>query len=76
MRFEILQRTAPSNQFAIVAIWKDQKAYEAHAAAAHSKEFRDKIKPQPDQRDRRPGAHRPGDRRRPRQPPGAARSTW
>jgi len=45
MRFEILQRIVPSNQFAIVAIWKDQKAYEAHLAAAHSKEFRNKIKP-------------------------------
>jgi quinol monooxygenase YgiN len=45
MRFEILQRTAPSNQFAIVSIWRDQKAYDAHAAAAHVKEFRDKIKP-------------------------------
>jgi quinol monooxygenase YgiN len=45
MRFDILQRTAPSNQFAIVAVWKDQKAYDAHLAAAHSKEFRDKIKP-------------------------------
>src|SRR5712691_2317256 len=44
-RFEILQRTAPSNQFAIVSVWKDQKAYDAHAAAAHSKEFREKIKP-------------------------------
>ena len=44
-RFEVLQRTAPSNQFAIVAIWKDQKAYDAHAAAAHTKEFREKIKP-------------------------------
>jgi quinol monooxygenase YgiN len=45
MRFDILQRTAPSNQFAIVAIWKDQKAYDAHLAAAHTKEFREKIKP-------------------------------
>ena len=45
MRFDILQRTAPSNQFAIVAVWKDQKAYDAHLAAAHSKEFREKIKP-------------------------------
>jgi quinol monooxygenase YgiN len=44
-RFEILQRTAPSNQFAGVSVWKDQKAYDAHLAAAHSKEFRDKIKP-------------------------------
>src|SRR5947208_2760312 len=38
-RFDILQRMAQSNQFAIVATWKDQKAYDAHAAAAHSKEF-------------------------------------
>jgi quinol monooxygenase YgiN len=45
MRYQVLQRVAPSNQFAIVAVWKDQKAYEAHLAAAHSKEFRDKIKP-------------------------------
>jgi quinol monooxygenase YgiN len=44
-RFEILQRTAPSNQFAIVAIWRDQKAYDAHAAGARTKEFRDSIKP-------------------------------
>ena len=44
-RFEILQRTTPSNQFAIVATWKDQKAYDAHAAAAHTKEFREKVKP-------------------------------
>jgi quinol monooxygenase YgiN len=44
-RFEILQRTAPGNQFVIVSIWKDQKAYDAHMAAAHVKEFREKIKP-------------------------------
>ena len=46
MRFDILQRAAPSNQFAIVAIWKDQKAYDAHLAASHTKEFREKVKPQ------------------------------
>jgi len=44
-RFEILQRTVPGNQLAIVAIWKDQKAYDAHMAAAHTKDFREKIKP-------------------------------
>jgi quinol monooxygenase YgiN len=44
-RFEILQRTAPANQFAIVSIWKDQKAYDAHVAAAHTKNFREQIKP-------------------------------
>lgn len=45
MRFEILQRTAPPNQFAIVSVWRDQKAYDAYAASVHSKEFRDKVKP-------------------------------
>ena len=44
-RFEILQRTAPSNQFTIVSIWKDQKAYDAHVAAAHTRDFRENIKP-------------------------------
>lgn len=45
-RFEILQRAAPSNQFVIVSIWKDQKAHDAHMAAAHTKDFREKMKPQ------------------------------
>jgi quinol monooxygenase YgiN len=45
MRFDILQRMAPSNHFAIVAVWKDQNAYDAHLATAHSKEFREKIRP-------------------------------
>ena len=42
-RFDILQRVAPANQFAIVAAWKDQNAYDLHVAAAHVKEFREKI---------------------------------
>ena len=46
LRFEVLQRTAPSNQFAVVSIWKDQKALDAHMAAAHTKDFREKMKPQ------------------------------
>jgi quinol monooxygenase YgiN len=45
LRFEVLQRTAPSNQFMILEIWKDQQALDAHAAAAHTKQFRDKIAP-------------------------------
>jgi quinol monooxygenase YgiN len=44
VRLEILRRTAPANQFAIVSVWKDQKAYEAHSSAPQSKHFRDKIK--------------------------------
>ncbi len=45
-RLEILQRIAPPNQFVMVSIWKDQKAYDAHAGAAHTKDFREKMKPQ------------------------------
>ena len=43
LRFQILQRTVPSHQFVILAIWKDRQALDAHAAAAHSKEFRDRL---------------------------------
>ena len=43
LRFELLERTAPSNQFVIVEGWKDEAALTAHAASAHAKQFRDKM---------------------------------
>ena len=43
IRFEILQRTSPSSQFVILESWKDQAAFDAHVAAAHHKQFREKI---------------------------------
>jgi quinol monooxygenase YgiN len=43
MRFEVLQRTAPSNQFLILEAWKDQQAIDAHANAASTKQVREKI---------------------------------
>jgi quinol monooxygenase YgiN len=43
--FQILQRTAPTHQFVIVATWKDQQALDAHDAAAHNKQFRSEINP-------------------------------
>jgi quinol monooxygenase YgiN len=45
LRFEILQRTAPSNQFVILESWKDEAALNAHAATAHTKQFREKVQP-------------------------------
>jgi quinol monooxygenase YgiN len=45
-RLEILQRIAHPNQFVMVSIWKDKKSHDAHAAAAHTKDFREKMKPQ------------------------------
>src|SRR5882762_1756727 len=45
LRLEILERTAPTNQFVIVEGWKDEAALNAHAGAAHAKQFRDKMQP-------------------------------
>lgn len=45
LRFEVLQRTAPSSQFGVIEAWKDQAALDAHTAAAHTKQFRDKLQP-------------------------------
>ena len=45
MRVEILQRIDRPNQFAILAAWTDQKAFEAHQAAQPTKEFHDTLQP-------------------------------
>jgi quinol monooxygenase YgiN len=45
LRFEILERTAPSNQLVILQAWRDEAALTAHAATAHAKQFRDKMQP-------------------------------
>jgi len=43
IRYEVFQRNAPSNQFAIISLWKDQASYDAHAASAPVKAFRQQI---------------------------------
>ena len=45
LRFEVLQRLDRPNQFTILAAWPDQKAFEAHTAAASTRELRDKLRP-------------------------------
>jgi len=45
VRYEAFQRDTPSNQFAIIEIWKDQQAYDAHAASDAMKTFRQGIEP-------------------------------
>jgi quinol monooxygenase YgiN len=42
VRFDVLERTGPANQFATFEIWKDQASLDAHAAAAH-KQFLDAV---------------------------------
>lgn len=45
MRFEVLQRTAPANQFLILEVWKDKAYMEAHGAGAAQKQYREKMTP-------------------------------
>jgi quinol monooxygenase YgiN len=45
LRLELLQRIDRSSHFVVLAAWKDQKAFDAHAAAASTKQFRDKLAP-------------------------------
>jgi quinol monooxygenase YgiN len=43
VRFEALRDVARVNHFAIVEVWQNQKLYEAHLTAPHSKAFRDAL---------------------------------
>ena len=45
IRYEVLQRVSPTNQFMALEIWKDQPAYDAHMASPHRKMFREKVLP-------------------------------
>lgn len=45
VRFEVLQQSSRPNHFTIVEIWQDQKAFEAHAMAAHTRQFREQFQP-------------------------------
>lgn len=44
LRMEIVQEVGRPNRFAVLAIWADQKAFEAHGKAAQTAQFRDKLK--------------------------------
>ena len=43
VRFEVLQRIGQPNHFAILELWKNKDAQAAHAAAAHTTQFREKL---------------------------------
>jgi quinol monooxygenase YgiN len=45
LRFEMLQSIFRPQHFAILEVWKDAKAQEAHAAAPHTRAFREALKP-------------------------------
>ena len=43
LRFDSLQQTNRPNHFTVVEGWKDRKAFDAHVAAAQTKDFRNKL---------------------------------
>jgi quinol monooxygenase YgiN len=45
LRFEVGQQANRPNHFTVVELWADQGAYEAHAATAHTRQFREKLGP-------------------------------
>ena len=45
LRFDVLQHTQRANHFTVIEGWRDRKALDAHAAAAHTKEYREGLQP-------------------------------
>jgi quinol monooxygenase YgiN len=45
LRFDVLQHATRANHFTVVESWADQAALDAHAAAAHTRRYRDALQP-------------------------------
>ena len=45
LRFDIYQHTMRANHFTIVEAWRDRQAHDAHAAAAHTRQYRQEFAP-------------------------------
>jgi quinol monooxygenase YgiN len=45
LRYDVLQWDGHPNHFTLVETWRDRKAFDTSSAAAHTKEFRDKLTP-------------------------------
>ena len=45
IRYEVLQQANRGNHFTVVEAWADHKALDAHAMAAHTRAFRNKLAP-------------------------------
>jgi quinol monooxygenase YgiN len=43
--YDVLQQANRSNHFAVLEIWTNREALDAHAAAAHTRTFREKLSP-------------------------------
>ena len=45
LRFDVLQHAMRANHFTIIEMWQNQNALDAHAAAPHTKQYRDELQP-------------------------------
>jgi quinol monooxygenase YgiN len=45
VRFEILQQDGHPNHFTVFEVWESRQAFEAHLAAQHTRQFREKLQP-------------------------------
>jgi quinol monooxygenase YgiN len=45
LRFDIYQHTMRANHFTIVEAWRDRQAHDAHAAAQHTRQYREEFAP-------------------------------
>jgi quinol monooxygenase YgiN len=45
VRLDVLQGATRPNHFTVVEVWQSQKAFDGHAAAAHTRQFRETVNP-------------------------------
>ena len=45
VRVELYVQISRTNHFTLVEVWENQQAFEAHEAAAHTRQFREQIQP-------------------------------
>jgi len=45
VRFDVLQNPMRANHFTIIESWANAQALEAHAAAPHTRKYRDEVQP-------------------------------
>jgi quinol monooxygenase YgiN len=45
LRFDVVQHTMRANHFTVIEGWRNQQAFDAHVAAAHTRGYRDTLQP-------------------------------
>ena len=45
LRFEVLQHAMRANHFTVIEVWESQQALEQHAAAPHTRQYREDVQP-------------------------------